>query len=202
MSQYSFDEAGVCCASKPGYTVKRPINISDMAWERLAVEIIKAIDAEALVYEGFANQGRRLYQLCVERGAAPGQTLKWLKDRLDENHTPIRHNAMLYEYPGSIFVLFDGTDDGCSIHGAYRSLDEALKRQAFYARMENEGPNAYDPIGFENADALQTVLKEIWWKGFNNGRGQVYAGHNQGYEHVDCTTDVDGYIVGKLGRKR
>lgn len=202
MGQYSFDEDGVCCASKAGYVVKRPMNISDKAWCDLAAEIITALDAEGLVYEGFANQGRRLYQLCVERGAVPGSVLSWLKGKLDETCTPIRHNAMLYEYPGDVFVLFDGTDDGCSILGAYRSLKEALARQAFYARMENEGPNANDPMGFENAAALQAVLKDIWWKGFNNGRGQATAGHNAGYEHVDCVTDVDGYIAGRLGRKR
>lgn len=201
MTHYSFDEDGVCCASKPGYAVARPLGMEDKQWEHHAGMICKSLNDEGKAFDGFEGQGRRLYQLCVERGAAPGQVLHWLRAKLEEKAAPIFHGPMILEYPGEVFVLFDGTDDGSTILGAYRTLEYTRQREAFYARMENEGPGPDDPMGFENAAALQAVLKDIWWKGFNNGRGQTYAGHNAGYEHVDCATDVDGYITGRLGRK-
>ena len=202
MTHYSFDEDGICRSSCAGYAIKRPAGLPDNLWQKFAGEMVKVLDDQVLAFEGFDQQGRRLFQECVRRGAAPGNVLQWLKGKLDENVVPIRHNSMLYEYPHDVFVLFDGTDDGSSIIGAYRSLKIAQERQAFYARMENEGPNANDPIGFKNAAELQEVLKDIWWKGFKNGQGQRTAGHNAGYEHVDCVSDADGYIATRLGRKK
>lgn len=37
------------------------------------------------------------------------------------------HERYIQEYPGEVFVLFDPTDGGSSIIGAYRSLDEAKR---------------------------------------------------------------------------
>lgn len=147
------------------------------------------------MYEGFAGQGRRLFDTCVQHGALPGNVHQWLKAKLAETCSPKFHGSMILEYPSDVFVLFDGTDDGSSILGAYRSLQQAQERQAFYARMENEGPGPDDPICFPNIKALQQVLTRIWWDGFNNGKGQATAGHSAGYEHVDCTSAVDAAIL-------
>jgi len=190
MNPYSFDEDGVCCASKPGYAVKRPSGLPDNLWEQLASQVASALNEEGRAYEGHEGCGRRLFQECVSRGAGPGHVLQWLKDKLDDNVVPIRHNSMLYEYPNDVFVLFDGTDDGSSIIGAYRSLKIAQERQAFYARMENEGPGPNDPVGFSNSQALQDVLKKAWWKGYENGNSQATMGHSAGYQDADCEADT------------
>lgn len=153
------------------------------------------------VYEGFAGQGRRLFELCVEHGANPGHVKQWLETKLAETGSPKFHGPLILEYPHDVFVVFDGTDDGSSILGARRSLEEAKRLEAWHTRIENEGPNADDPMGFENAAALKKVLEQIWWSGFNCGNGQVTAGHNRGYEHTDCASAVDGYIVGRLGKR-
>lgn len=152
-------------------------------------------------YEGFAGQGRRLFELCVEHGANPGHVKQWLETKLAETGSPKFHGPLILEYPADVFVVFDGTDDGSSLLGARRSLEEAKRLDAWHTRIENEGPNADDPMGFENAAALKKVLEQIWWNGFNNGKGQATAGHSAGYEHADCASAVDGYIVSRLGKR-
>lgn len=153
------------------------------------------------MFEGFAGQGRRLFELCVQHGANPGHVKQWLETKLAETGSPKFHGPMILEYPHDVFVVFDGTDDGSSILGARRSLEEAKRLEAWHARIENEGPNADDPMGFENAAALKKVLKDIWWNGYQNGEGQSTAGHNAGYQHQDCESAVDHYIVGRLGKR-
>ncbi len=170
------------------------------AYVYLAAERLLQVQAGDM-YEGFAGQGRRLFDTCVKHGALPGNVHHWLLAKLAETGTPIFHGPMILEYPSNVFVLFDGTDDGSSILGAYRSLPQAQEAEAFYGRMENEGPGPEDPMGFENAAALRKVLEAMWWSGFNNGKGQDTAGHSAGYAHEDCASAVDGYIAGRLGKK-
>lgn len=165
-----------------------------------AVKRVLQVQAAEL-FEGFAGQGRRLFELCVQHGANPGHVKQWLETKLAETGSPKFHGPLILEYPADVFVVFDGTDDGCSILGARRSLEEAKRLDAWHARIENEGPNADDPMGFENAAALKKVLEQIWWNGFNCGNGQVTAGHNRGYEHQDCASAVDSYIVSRLGKR-
>ncbi len=151
--------------------------------------------------EAGEGEGRRLFKLCVAHGAGPGNVRQWLENKLAETGSPKFHGPMILEYPGDVFVVFDGTDDGFSILGARRSLEEAKKLDAWHGRIENEGPNAEDPMGFENAAALKKVLERMWWNGFNNGKGQATAGHSAGYEQEDCASAVEGYINSRLGKK-
>ncbi len=130
------------------------------AYVYLAAERLLQVQAGDM-YEGFAGQGRRLFDTCVKYGALPGNVHHWLLAKLAETGSPIFHGPMILEYPSDVFVLFDGTDDGSSILGAYRSLPQARKAEAFYGRMENEGPGPEDPMGFENAAALRKVLEAM-----------------------------------------